>query len=104
MADESEHNEISEFWREWRRIQSNKRAAVRDHGTEELQKLKEEGYLVIELTPYHFRINGELDIYPTNRKYHYLPDNKRGKIRRDISSECFRWLRHKKKQRRTDYD
>lgn len=36
------------------------------------------GYDIISLTPYQFRVNNELDIYPTNKKYHILSSGKRG--------------------------
>ena len=33
-----------------------------------------------ELTEFHYRLFGKLDIYPTSRKYHNLITNKRGKF------------------------
>lgn len=38
----------------------------------------EEKYTVKYLTPYQWRINGKVDIYPVNRRYHILATNKRG--------------------------
>lgn len=42
-----------------------------------VKKLKEK-YEVKELSPYQWRINGIIDIYPTNERYHLLKVNKRG--------------------------
>lgn len=35
-------------------------------------------------TPYHLRVEGVLDIYPTNRRYHYLPTGKRGTYTQNV--------------------
>ncbi|HNX02159.1 MAG TPA: hypothetical protein PLE33_05945 [Candidatus Cloacimonas sp.] len=56
------------------------KAQARDSRTEQIIALSKYGYDVKELTPYQFRINGILDIYPTRNKYHFLPMNKRGEI------------------------
>lgn len=64
----------------WSKIQRQRqvRQSRRDKATEEIIQLKEKGYLVISLTPYQFRINGILDLYPTNHRYHHIPTDKRG--------------------------
>lgn len=54
--------------REWRR----------NKGTEQIKALPPEQWSVEEFTPYHFRINGVLDVFPTNRRYHDLVTNRRG--------------------------
>lgn len=38
-------------------------------------------YDVKELTPYQWRINGVLDLYPVSRKWHDIKNNKRGSYR-----------------------
>lgn len=35
-------------------------------------------YEVREFSPYQWRINGIIDIYPTNKNYHLIKENKRG--------------------------
>lgn len=51
-----------------------------------LVRLKEK-YDVQTLTPYQWRINGVLDVYPKSRAYHDIKRNKRGGYR-DILSFC----------------
>jgi len=46
-----------------------------------LQTLREMGYSVRSLTSYQYRINGVLDIYPENMRYHDVIANKRGDYR-----------------------
>lgn len=41
-------------------------------------RLRENGYKIEIKTPYHFRINDALDIYPQNRRYHDLIGGLRG--------------------------
>ncbi len=44
----------------------------------------EHGLPYEEITPYQIRIDGSLDIYPTNKKWHDLTKNKRGHYNRLI--------------------
>lgn len=46
----------------------------------ELNVLREK-FEVKEFTSYHYRVNGVLDIFPTNRYYHDIKKNKRGDYR-----------------------
>ena len=39
------------------------------------------GYEVRRMSPYHFRINGRLDIYPANKRWHDIKLIDRGDIR-----------------------
>ncbi len=41
-------------------------------------RLTKYGYTVEIKTPYHFRVNNCLDVYPQNRKWHDIKQNKRG--------------------------
>lgn len=43
-----------------------------------MDRLRRLGYQVRQLTPYQFRIEGRLDVYPVNRKWHDIKSNKRG--------------------------
>lgn len=60
-----------------------KTAKLRNHwkrqkGTESIVALWREGYHVVRLTPFQWRINDRLDLFPTNRKYHDTLRNERG--------------------------
>lgn len=43
-----------------------------------MNRLRRLGYEVHQFTPYQFRIEGRLDVYPVNRKWHDIKSNKRG--------------------------
>lgn len=47
----------------------------------DMKRRLEEKYTVEYLTEYQWRINGVVDIYPTNRKWHDIKKNKRGEYR-----------------------
>lgn len=53
----------------------------RDKRTRLLLELMHEGYDVVQLTPYQYRVNGTLDIYPTWAKWHDIKTGKRGTFR-----------------------
>ena len=46
--------------------------------TKELKDLKKAGYQVDELTPYQFRIDMVLDLYPKRRRFHNIRTQERG--------------------------
>lgn len=73
-----EPNEITEMWREHRHDLQERRADRRERRTQEIFALAADGYHVKPLTPYQFRINGKLDLYPTCNRYHNLVTQKRG--------------------------
>lgn len=50
----------------------------RDKGTDLILELQDYGYKIDRLTPYQWRINDRLDLFPTNRKYHDTFTNERG--------------------------
>lgn len=56
----------------------------RDSATTEILALTKKGLRIEMLTPYQYRINGVLDLYPTNRKYHHIRFNRRGIFSGDI--------------------
>ena len=43
-----------------------------------LERLENAGYKIKLLTPYQFRIEDKVDIYPTSKKYHVLKTGERG--------------------------
>jgi hypothetical protein len=47
-------------------------------GLKELDTAKKAGFRIEEMTPYQFRINGRLDIYPIRRRYHDVKRDARG--------------------------
>lgn len=63
--------------REHRRRQNEKR---RDRNVEWIERFRQDNpdSEVEEITPYQFRIDGFLDIYPTNQKFHNIETGKRG--------------------------
>ena len=46
-----------------------------------LRSLDYSQHMVEEITPYQYRIDGKLDIYPSNRKWHLIPTGERGQFR-----------------------
>ena len=43
-------------------------------------KLRLKGRKVEQLTPYQYRINDELDLYPVNKRFHNIKTGQRGYI------------------------
>ncbi len=62
-----------------------------DHFSKLIQRLSAK-YEVKKLTEYQWRINGVLDLYPTNRLYHDIKQNKRGTYR-DAMGFCAQFFR-----------
>jgi len=54
--------------------------AVRSRRKSYLPELEEAGYVVEKKTDYQFRINGLLDVYPTNARFHCLKTGARGEF------------------------
>lgn len=73
-------NEESEFWKAVREEARLKRANRRESQYGDLIDLEDMGYdvRVVNEEGYQFRINGIIDIYPTNKKYHNLQSKRRG--------------------------
>lgn len=51
----------------------------------EILALRDHGYTVEQKTPYHFRINGTLDLFPVHLRFHFIPTNTRGRYRTAIT-------------------
>lgn len=45
-----------------------------------IKKLTARGYIVKKLSDYQFRINGVLDLYPVNMRYHNIKTQERGDL------------------------
>lgn len=43
-----------------------------------IMSLRSEGYRIVKLTEYHFRINDRLDIYPLHHRFHDIKKGTRG--------------------------
>lgn len=57
---------------------SRSRVERRADEVHQIEALRERGYKVVSLTPYQFRVNDRLDLYPTRRRFHNLRTNQRG--------------------------
>ena len=71
-------SEELESWNQYREEQKERRKKRLPVATDEIASLKECGFIVEEKTPYQFRINGLIDIYPIHRRYHVLKTGRRG--------------------------
>jgi hypothetical protein len=70
----------AEDFQQHREQEQRRKQSVRDENVPHILRLRELGYVVRQLTPFQFRINEDLDIFPTSRKFHFLPSNQRGRI------------------------
>ena len=71
-------NDVTEMWRSHRHEMQERRSDRRSRRTMDILALADRGFTVRELTPYHFRINEALDLYPTCNRYHNLKTQRRG--------------------------
>lgn len=77
--------ELSEFWKDHRQAQQERRAERLPIRTNQILALRKMGFKVEQKTEYQYRINGYLDIYPIHNRYHDIKLNKRGGFRNVIS-------------------
>ena len=71
-------SDMGEMWHDMREAQQERRAKRLPLRTTEILSLKDDGFDVEEKTPYQFRINGRLDLFPTHNRYHDIRKNIRG--------------------------
>lgn len=71
-------NETTEMWRGFRQEQQARRAARLPARTADIMALEDHGFIVVRVTEFQFRVNGQIDLYPTHRRYHVLKTGKRG--------------------------
>lgn len=71
----SDYGDLSHANRE---AQQERRAKRLPGRVEQLLDMKKEGFKIVELSPYQFRVNDVLDIYPIHHRYHDLKKNRRG--------------------------
>lgn len=74
-------SEDGEFCRELREAQQERRRKRLPIRTDAIRSLAAEGFRIEEKTPYQFRIEGVLDVYPIHNRYHDLKRNRRGGYR-----------------------
>lgn len=70
-------DDFSEY-REAQRIRRAERLPIR---TAQILALRSYGYKIVELTPYQFRVNDAVDLYPIHNNYHVIRSGKRGSVR-----------------------
>lgn len=77
-------NEETALWKAFKQHNSLEKEKRRQRIVQKILNLRKKGYRVVELTPYQFRINNQLDIYPVNGKYHNIKTGERGHIPYEI--------------------
>jgi len=70
-----------EMWRGHKEDMKKMRDSRRAQFHETIIELRNAGFEVVEITPFQYRINECLDIYPQNKRYHDIIKNERGDIR-----------------------
>lgn len=73
-----EINEDSEFWKQYREEQKERRKNRLPELVLEIYSAGGSFGPVQKLTEYQFRINGKIDIYPIHKRYHIIKTGKRG--------------------------
>lgn len=73
-----EPNETTEMWRAIRHKRQDQRRARLGPRSEEISALERQGHSVRQLSPYQFRINERIDLFPTRQRYHDLKTQRRG--------------------------
>jgi hypothetical protein len=81
----SEYGEMCKDMREHRKTVNAERLS---RNTRQIDELPSLGFTVELLTSFHFRINGKLDLFPTNRRFHNLQTQQRGRYKYAV--DCVR--------------
>lgn len=68
-------------WDEHKKAMNSMRDRRRFQFREVIREFKRMGFEVREISPFQFRFNEGIDIYPSNKRYHDLTKNVRGDIR-----------------------
>lgn len=89
MSNKSWHNkyddDVSAMWKDHRKAQQDRRAARLPVRSDDIRRVETAGYAVRELTPYQFRIDGRLDLYPIHKRWHDIKTNRRGSYRSETA-------------------
>lgn len=70
--------DMGDFWHDVRHAQRARRIKRLPVRTRHILELERDGYIITPMTPYQFRVNGCLDLYPTHNRWHDLRSNTRG--------------------------
>ena len=68
-------------WHNYKVAQKLRRRSRLPRRTGQIMALKKQGYSVKQITEYHFRIRGRLDVFPIHNRWHDIKTNKRGGYR-----------------------
>jgi hypothetical protein len=90
MATETKTDE----WEEHRRQQKERRRIRLARRTNEIKELTRAGFDIREITPYQFRIDGRLDIFPVHNRFHDIKTDERGGFK-NIKTFVFDHLKKK---------
>jgi len=71
-------SEEGEIWRDYKEEQQARRLKRLPIRTRQIIGLKESGFTVRQLTPYQFRINENIDVFPIHNRFHDIKKNRRG--------------------------
>lgn len=74
-------HKVKEGWRDHKEDMENMRRRRRDQFAKVIKEFRDLGFEVEKISPYQFRFNDSIDIYPSNKKYHNLKTKVRGEIR-----------------------
>jgi len=73
-------------------LKERKRKSLNLNACKLLDLAEEKGYRVEHLTPYQFRVNGKVDIYPTSLKYFNIYTKVWGTLGKDFEEELIRLI------------
>lgn len=74
-------NEESEFWREHDKEMRQMRERRRLNFEDVWDQLIKRGHQIKQMSPYQFRVDDVLDVYPSNKRWHDIKNNRRGDLR-----------------------
>lgn len=89
-----QEDEVSEMWRQHDAEMKTMRERRRIQFDKIVESLRLQGYSIRHVSPYQIRINEMLDIYPSNKRWHFLGDNSRGDLRVKLN-KVEQFIKHK---------
>lgn len=81
MTDVDEEIDESQLWREHREEMQSMRRRRRLQFERVLDELRRRGHEVKQMTLYQLRVDDCLDLYPSNKRWHDVRNNRRGDLR-----------------------
>ena len=70
-----------QMWKDHKKEVDIMRQKRRGQFRETIKEFRDMGFDVKEVTPFQFRFNDSVDVYPSNKRYHDLTKGVRGDIR-----------------------